>query len=549
MSAPDSPDCTADWSSPSACSYSMIAAAARVRAPASIESTAATTASRSAAIPSRPTPAESRASPMASSAARSASAYWESGSIGLPLPSLVPGEPSTYTCPPSLPGRLVPSLPLPIPSRIDRIASSAAPAFCHSWSKRVKSAATSAARRSKESTAMSAELPNECASSRAETCSARAARARSRCTVASDWSPSSTSRCASTTSTASCACSRYSTACAIFSLAIFTCSSTRDCTLLEPPALPDAFCSTAVPLLPRVCSAEPPAWTGEGPLPAERSFSPWLVDGICVAVVAGALACSAPAFAGCWMVEELPAEPESWTALLFSAYLSSMALMAFLRAPSTSTCFSAPLATANSVPRTASVVLGVTTLKSFERPTLSTLKSARPCLTAAEVRSVSPSCAMVGSWNSVPASRSAVALRPTRSAACERSPVRTSTPAATTSLIFASCQGAFSFARHCTLPDTSMNTARNGSPAGASAAGAASPGFAAGSCALAKDATADAKSAAARPIRRGATKVAAAMPTTRPLPFPEPFHAELWCVEVISLMSVRCIRRAFADYA
>ena len=370
-------------------------------------------------------------------------------------------------------------------------------------------------------------------------CRASAARALSRCEPASDCRPLSTSRCASTTSSALCACSKYSTAWSILSLATLIWSWMRDCTLLEPPLLPDAFCTAAVRLLPRACSDAPPACDGEGPEPADRSRSPWLVDGIWVAAVAGALACSAPAFAGCWTPEELPDPPESWTALLFSAYFSSMALMAFLRAPSTSTCFSAPVATANSVPRTASVVLGVTTLKSFESPTLSTLKSARPCFTAAEVRSVSPSCAMVGSWNSVPASRSAVALRPTRSAACERRPVRTSTPAATTSLIFASCHGAFSSARHCTLPETSMNTARNGSPAGASAAGAASPGFAAGSCALANDASADAKSAAARPIRRVATKVAAAMPTTHPLPFPELFHAELWCVEVISLMSVR----------
>ena len=47
--------------------------------------------------------------------------------------------------------------------------------------------------------------------------------------------------------------------------------------------------------------------------------------------------------------------------------------------------------------KTANVVLGVTTLKSLDSPTLSTLKSARPCFTAAAVRSVSPSCTIVGS--------------------------------------------------------------------------------------------------------------------------------------------------------
>ena len=79
-----------------------------------------------------------------------------------------------------------------------------------------------------------------------------------------------------------------------------------------------------------------------------------------------------------------------------ATYRISMALIVLVRAPVTSTPFSGPLLTPNPVPRTDSVVCGVITLKSFEKPTLSTLKSTRPVFTVASVRSVSPSCTICG---------------------------------------------------------------------------------------------------------------------------------------------------------
>ena len=212
-----------------------------------------------------------------------------------------------------------------------------------------------------------------------------------------------------------------------------------------------------------------PELAGPSPAAATCTTSACVTVGMAAADTAGGLAPTAAACAGWCTPEELDAAPDSWTVVLFSAYFSSMALMALRRAPSTSTCLRAPVATAKPVPRTASVVLGVTTLKSLDRPTLSTLKSARPCLTAAVVRSTSPSCTACGSWNMVPASSSTVALR-MRSAACDRSPVRISTPASTESLTLASRHWSLSPARHCTLPATSMKTARIGSCAAGAAA-------------------------------------------------------------------------------
>ena len=271
----------------------------------------------------------------------------------------------------------------------------------------------------------------------------------------------------------------------MLSLATAICVCTRLTTLLSPPARPAAFAARAVVLLAVVACAELPGCEGAAPFAAFWTASPCVVVGNPVPV-AGALAATTAECAGFCKLEELAASRDICTVVLLSAYFNSIALIALRRAPTTSTCLSGPVATANSVPRTANVVLGVTTLKSLDSPTLSTLKSARPCFTAAAVRSVSPSCTIVGSWNNVPASINAVAFRPTRIAACERRPVRTSTPAATTSFTLASCQGLVSLARHCTLPATSMKTARNGSPAGTSeAVGSAAAVVAAGAGATA----------------------------------------------------------------
>ena len=230
-------------------------------------------------------------------------------------------------------------------------------------------------------------------------------------------------------------------------------------------------------------SAGLPAFAGDGPTAAFATASVELVEGSAPAVAGDAVATTALCV-GCLIAALLAAAPDMRTTMLFSAYFSSIALMVLVRAPSTSTCFSAPLATANSVPRTASVVLGVTTLKSFVRPTLSTLKSARPLFTDTVVRSVSPSFTTDGIWNIVPASMSAVALSPTRSAANDLSPVRTSAPEVTTSSTFACCQGWSGPDRHCTLPFTSMKSALRACASGAAcpaAAGAA--GAAEGACA------------------------------------------------------------------
>ena len=77
----------------------------------------------------------------------------------------------------------------------------------------------------------------------------------------------------------------------------------------------------------------------------------------------------------------------------------------------------------------------------------------------------------------MPASISAVAFGPMRSAACERSPVRTSEPDGMTSFRFAGCHAASAVGRHWTLPPRSITFAESSTPVGVASAGAdAAPG-------------------------------------------------------------------------
>ena len=148
-----------------------------------------------------------------------------------------------------------------------------------------------------------------------------------------------------------------------------------------------------------------------------------------------------------------------------------------MRAPVTSVPLIAPVATLNPVPRTASVELGVTTLKSFFAPTLSTWKSARPDFICATVRYTSPSLSLTSSEVGIAKfellSIKIVAFSNFK-VIRDRSPVRTSAPAESKSLTaasFASFHAMSAPARHFTLPTQSITFACSGADATVATAG------------------------------------------------------------------------------
>ena len=131
----------------------------------------------------------------------------------------------------------------------------------------------------------------------------------------------------------------------------------------------------------------------------------------------------------------------------------------------------APVVTLKPVPRTASVELGVTTLKSFFAPTLSTWKSARPDFICATVRYTSPSLSLTSSEVGIAKfellSIKIVAFSNFK-VMRDRRPVRTSAPAESKSLTaasFASFHAMSAPVRHFTFPTQSITFACSGDDA------------------------------------------------------------------------------------
>ena len=113
----------------------------------------------------------------------------------------------------------------------------------------------------------------------------------------------------------------------------------------------------------------------------------------------------------------------------------------------------------NTVPRTASVEVGVETAKSMARPMRDALTSMRPNSMPTRVLSVSPFWMISGIATRVCRSTTIVALGPTRRATIDLRPVRMSTPGLSTSLTLSFFHFALRSARACATPSTFITIA------------------------------------------------------------------------------------------